>query len=146
MKSRVRESRTHGSVRGWHREVPVYSTLMGYFTREEDMLSMVFLKGYQWPFDVNKIFGGSSVIDLLAYQETILKGRRVYFDFTRNPGGKEVPFEKLSQEAYDYLKQAGALSGTPIERLRQMNEPAISYYQDYQVDLCHEKLEVAVCV
>ena len=26
MKSRVRESRTHGSVRGWHREVPVYST------------------------------------------------------------------------------------------------------------------------
>lgn len=27
MKSRVRESRTHGSVRGWHREVPVYSTM-----------------------------------------------------------------------------------------------------------------------
>ena len=27
MKSRVRESRTHGSVRGWHREVPVYSTV-----------------------------------------------------------------------------------------------------------------------
>lgn len=26
MKSRVRESRTHGSVRGWHREVPVYLT------------------------------------------------------------------------------------------------------------------------
>ena len=26
MKSRVRESRTHGSVRGWHYEVPVYST------------------------------------------------------------------------------------------------------------------------
>ena len=27
MKSRVRESRTHGSVRGWHREVPVYLTM-----------------------------------------------------------------------------------------------------------------------
>ena len=26
MKSRVRESRTHGSVRGWYREVSVYST------------------------------------------------------------------------------------------------------------------------
>ncbi len=26
MKSRVRESRTHGSVRGWYREVLVYST------------------------------------------------------------------------------------------------------------------------
>ena len=119
--------------------------LMDYFTREEDMLSMVFLKGYQWPFDVNKIFGGSSVIDLLVYQETILKGRRVYLDFTKNPGGKEIPFEKLSPEAYDYLKQAGALFGTPIERLRQMNEPAISFYKDHQVDLWHEKLEVAVC-
>ena len=29
MKSRVRESRTHGSVRGWHREMPVYSTEQG---------------------------------------------------------------------------------------------------------------------
>lgn len=35
MKSRVRESRTHGSVRGWHREVPVYSTAEGYFMFNE---------------------------------------------------------------------------------------------------------------
>ena len=26
MRSRMRKSRTYGSVRGWHREVPVYST------------------------------------------------------------------------------------------------------------------------
>lgn len=119
--------------------------LMDYFETEEEMLSMVFLKGYQWPFDVNKIFGGSSVIDLLVYQETILKGRKVYLDFTKNPGGGNIPFEKLSQEAYDYLKQAGALFGTPIERLRQMNEPAISFYQDHKVDLYQEKLEIAIC-
>lgn len=119
--------------------------LMDYFETEEEMLSMVFLKGYQWPFDVNKIFGGSSVIDLLVYQETILKGRKVYLDFTKNPGGGNIPFEKLLQEAYDYLKQAGALFGTPIERLRQMNEPAISFYQDHKVDLYQEKLEIAIC-
>ena len=119
--------------------------LMDYFETEEEMLSMVFLKGYQWPFDVNKIFGGSSVIDLLVYQETILKGRKVYLDFTKFPGGGNIPFEKLSQEAYDYLKQAGALFGTPIERLRQMNEPAISFYQDHKVDLYQEKLEIAIC-
>lgn len=119
--------------------------LMDYFETEEEMLSMVFLKGYQWPFDVNKIFGGSSVIDLLVYQETILKGRKVYLDFTKNSGGGNIPFEKLSQEAYDYLKQAGALFGTPIERLRQMNEPAISFYQDHKVDLYQEKLEIAIC-
>lgn len=119
--------------------------LMDYFETEEEMLSMIFLKGYQWPFDVNKIFGGSSVVDLLVYQETILKGRKVYLDFTKNPGSGNIPFEKLSQKAYDYLKQAGALFGAPIERLRQMNEPAIRFYQDHKVDLYQEKLEIAIC-
>lgn len=52
--------------------------LLDYFNELPDLLSMVFLKGYQWPFDVNKIFGGSSVIDLLVYQETVLKKRRVF--------------------------------------------------------------------
>ena len=119
--------------------------LLDYFERPEDMLSMIFLKGYQWPFDVNKIFGGSSVIDLLVYQETILRGRKVFLDFTRNPAGDEIPFEKLSGEAYDYLSQAGALFGTPIERLQKMNEPAIRFYLDHKVDLAKEPLEIAVC-
>ena len=42
----------------------------------------IFLKGYQWPFDVNKIFGGSSVIDLLVYQETVFKKNAEYFWIT----------------------------------------------------------------
>lgn len=37
MKSRVRESRTHGSVRGWHREVPVYSTSRGDYSENFDI-------------------------------------------------------------------------------------------------------------
>ena len=119
--------------------------LLDFYQDMGQMLSMVFLKGYQWPFDVSKIFGGSSVIDLLVYQETVLKGRKVYLDFTQNPGGGDIPFEKLSSEAYDYLKQAGALFGTPIERLKQMNEPAIAFYQDHQVNLYQEPLEIAVC-
>lgn len=119
--------------------------LMDYFRTPEEMLSMVFLKGYQWPFDVAKIFGGSSVIDLLVYQETILRGRRVWLDFTQNPGGTDIPFDRLSDECRDYLTQAGALFGTPIERLQKMNEPAILFYQDRHVDLWKEKLEIAVC-
>ena len=119
--------------------------LMDYFDTQEEMLSMVFLKGYQWPFDVAKIFGGSSVIDLLVYQETILKGRKVYLDFTKNPGEGEIHFEKLFPEAYEYLKQAGVLFGTPIQRLHQMNEPAISFYQDHLVNLYEEKLGIAIC-
>ncbi|WP_277406562.1 FAD-binding protein [Lacrimispora xylanisolvens] len=52
--------------------------LLDYFDSKEEMLSLLFLKGYQWPFDTNKIFGGSSIIDLLVYQETIIKKRRVF--------------------------------------------------------------------
>jgi succinate dehydrogenase / fumarate reductase flavoprotein subunit len=33
------------------------------------MLSSIFLKGYQWPFDVRKLSGGSSIIDILVYME-----------------------------------------------------------------------------
>ncbi len=53
----------------------------------------IFLKGYQWPFDTDKISGfGSSLIDLLVYREKEEKGRRVFLDFTRNVSwdGKDV--------------------------------------------------------
>ena len=48
-------------------------------------------------------------------------------------------------EAKEYLSQAGACFGTPIERLKHMNEPAILFYQDHHVDLFKERLEIAVC-
>ena len=123
--------------------------LLDYFNELPDLLSMVFLKGYQWPFDVNKIFGGSSVIDLLVYQETVLKKRRVFLDYRVNPGNlekdRDLPYASMIPEAKDYLSQAGACFGTPIERLKHMNEPAILFYQDHHVDLFKERLEIAVC-
>lgn len=123
--------------------------LLDYFNELPDLLSMVFLKGYQWPFDVNKIFGGSSVIDLLVYQETVLKKRRVFLDYRVNPGNlekdRDLPYASMIPEAKEYLSQAGARFGTPIERLKHMNEPAILFYQDHHVDLFKERLEIAVC-
>ena len=123
--------------------------LLDYFNEPPDLLSMVFLKGYQWPFDVNKIFGGSSVIDLLVYQETVLKKRRVFLDYRVNPGNlekdRDLPYASMIPEAKEYLSQAGACFGTPIERLKHMNEPAILFYQDHHVDLFKERLEIAVC-
>jgi len=118
--------------------------LTEYFTDAGTLLSMVFLKGYQWPFDVNKIFGGSSVIDLLVYRETILRGRRVFLDYRTNPCGNEIPYEALSEEAREYLWNAGAMSGTPIDRLERMNHPAVLFYRDHHVDLHTEMLEVAI--
>ncbi|MBQ3508091.1 MAG: FAD-binding protein, partial [Clostridia bacterium] len=106
-------------------------------------LGLVFLKGYQWPFDVRKI-DGSSRVDLLVAAE-IKKGNRIYLDYTRNPMGLEKGFDVLPTEAYDYLARSGALFGTPIERLERMNLGAIELYADHGIDLYTEYLEIAVC-
>ncbi|MBQ6874871.1 MAG: FAD-binding protein, partial [Lachnospiraceae bacterium] len=120
--------------------------LFEFFADEYEALSKVFLKGYQWPFDVKKAYDGSSVIDLLVYRETVLRKRRVYLDFTRNPFKSEsIAFERLHTEAYEYLNAAGACFGTPIERLEKMNAPAIELYASKGVDLRKDYLEIALC-
>lgn len=110
-------------------------------------LSMIFLKGYQWPFDIRKALGGSSLLDLLVYQETVLRQRRVFLDFRRNPVREELDFTQLSPEAHSYLTEAGVLFGTPIQRLKHMNLPAYQFYlqKNPRVDLETEMLEVDVC-
>ena len=106
----------------------------------------MFLKGYQWPFDSKKVLEGSSVIDLLVYRECVLKNRRVYLDFTKNPFGiTEIEYNKLSEEAFEYLSKAEACFGTPIERLEKMNAPAIELYKNKGLDISNEYLEIALC-
>lgn len=119
--------------------------LLDYFDDTYEMLNNVFLKGYQWPFDTSKVFGGSSVIDLLVYQECVLKKRRVFLDFQNNPGQDAIDYTQISVEAYEYLKQAGACFGTPIDRLKQMNQPAVDFYKEHGVDLSADLLEIAIC-
>ena len=106
-------------------------------------LGLIFLKGYQWPFDTRKT-DTSSKIDLLVAEE-IKKGNSVYLDFLHNPKGLEEGFDVLPEEAYAYLQKSGALFGTPIERLRKMNEGAIELYAAHGIDLCRERLRIAVC-
>ena len=111
------------------------------------LVSLVFLKGYQWPFDIRKARAGSSLIDLLVYRETVLRGRRVFLDFRRNPVQDTFDASALASEAHEYLARAGVLFGTPIQRLRRMNEPAYQFYlgKNPYVDLETEMLEVDVC-
>lgn len=111
------------------------------------LMSLVFLKGYQWPFDIRKARDGSSLVDLLVYRETVLRGRRVWLDFRRNPVHDELDPSALSPEAHDYLDRAGVLFGTPVERLRRMNDPAYQFYLEKNpyVDLERDMLEVDVC-
>ena len=118
--------------------------LMDFFTDAHDMLSKLFLKGYQWPFDVRKVAGGSSIIDILVYLETC-KGRKVYLDYRTNPADGEFSYDDLLPEAHEYLTRAGACFGTPIERLAHMNQPAIDFYRDKGVNLYTQPLEIALC-
>jgi len=114
-----------------------------YFDSPSAMNSMVFRKGYQWPFDARKIADGSSIVDILVYIETVLKGRRVFLDFRANPDGFRL--KDLSVEARTYLKNSHALLDTPIARLRKMNPGAIGLYRDHGIDIARTPLEIAVC-
>ena len=121
------------------------------FPDAKRLLTAVFRKGYQWPFDPRKVSDyGSSLVDLLVYQETVLNGRRVWLDYMHNPSvGEKAPgipdFSAVGEEAYEYLSRSGALQNTPIERLAHMNPAAIELYASHNIDLCSEYLEIAVC-
>jgi succinate dehydrogenase/fumarate reductase flavoprotein subunit len=124
--------------------------LNNYFPDMGKLSTAIFLKGYQWPFDPRKVYNyGSSLIDILVYQETVIKGRRVFLDFKENPSGfgilEDFSFDLLSEEAYKYLKKSKALFGTPIERLQKMNQPSIDLYKNNDIDISKEYLEIAVC-
>ncbi|MDP4223835.1 MAG: FAD-binding protein [Bacteroidota bacterium] len=110
----------------------------------------IFLKGYQWPFDSQKIKDhGSSLIDLLVFRETVERGRRVYVDYRNNPGWESAYIfrpELLDPVVREYLEKSGAMKLTPLERLEAMNKPALQLFQEHGIDLAKEPLEVAVCV
>ena len=119
------------------------------FPTMSKMATDIFLKGYQWPFDPQRIENlQSSLIDVLVFNET-QKGRRVFMDFRRNPIGnasmKKFDIKDLEPEAYDYLDKAGAFQATPIKRLAHMNPLAIDIYKENGIDLYKEPLEIAVC-
>jgi succinate dehydrogenase/fumarate reductase flavoprotein subunit len=124
--------------------------LTPYFDSPGKLLTAVFLKGYQWPFDPRKIKGQkSSFIDLLVYNEIYNKGRRVFLDYTKNPlcslKDGAFDFSLLEEEAYTYMANCDILFGTPIERLIKMNKPAYELYLSHGIDLKKDWLEISVC-
>ena len=115
----------------------------------------VFRKGYEWPFAPEKLcpIGSeegsfSSWVDIAVYRE-IVSGRRVFMDFTKDSAGVCVSGcvteAEVGEEAFSYLQNCHSLAGTPVERLRAMNEKAYQLYLDHGIDLEKEPLEVGVC-
>jgi len=128
----------------------VQEFLNPWFDSMSTLATDIFLKGYQWPFDWDKVLDlGSSIIDILVQSERINRGRRVFMDFRQNPvatdGLEEFRLEDLKPEALTYLQKSGATQPTPIERLAHMNQPSIDLYKEMGVDLWEEPLEVGVC-
>jgi len=121
-----------------------------YFPDMGKLATAIFLKGYAWPFDPEKAFDyGSSLIDILVYEETVVRGRRVFLDYRHSPRGAgklaEFDFGLLAPEARAYLEKSGALLSTPIARLLKMNRPAVDLFKFHGIDLRREPLEIAVC-
>ena len=116
--------------------------LREYFDNVTALEDAVFLKGYQWPFAAVHV-PGSSLIDLMVYVETEIRHRRVWLDYRTDPA--DLNIASLSQETRDYLEKSGCTGKTPLERLMQMNAPAVELYRAHGIDLAHEPLEIAVC-
>ena len=112
-----------------------------YYEDSNQLLQHTFLKGYEWPFDVDKCAGGSSLIDLFVFEETVIRGRRVFLDYREDP---EALQNGYPAEAYAYLSQADALDQTPVLRLKKLNEPAYRFYLAHGVDLMQEMLEIRI--
>lgn len=115
--------------------------LKDYFQDIHQAYSYVFLKGYQWPFSAERA-DESSAIDIAVHSET-KKGRKVYLDFRTNP--ENFDFDKISDEAKEYINSASCFAETPIERLERLNSKAIDVYLRQGIDLYREKLRISVC-
>lgn len=115
--------------------------LKDYFSDINEAYSNVFLKGYQWPFSFARE-EKSSQIDLAVHSE-MLKGRKVYLDYRKNP--EDFSFEKLSDEAKKYITDTDCFADTPIERLEKLNSKAIDVYLRQGIDLHKDMLRIAVC-
>lgn len=115
--------------------------LSDYFDDINEAYSYVFLKGYQWPFSYTRA-GESSLVDLAVHSETS-NGRRVYLDYRKNP--KSFDFEKLSDEAKEYIIATECMADTPIERLEKLNSKAIDVYLRQGIDIHTDMLRIAVC-
>lgn len=116
--------------------------LCDYYDDPEKLLLHVFRKGYEWPFDAGKLEGGSSLIDLFVFEETVVRGRRVFLDYREDPAalsGKRFP-----EEAFAYLSAADAQEGAPVDRLLSLNKPAYDFYLEHGVDLKEEMLEIRI--
>lgn len=118
--------------------------LRKYFPSFKKLSKAIFLKGYQWPFNSERIENyNSSLIDLAVHYETEILGNKVFLDFRNNP--KDYNHQELDEVVIKYLENADAIAEHPIERLQRLNPDAIDLYLKNGINLWEEPIEIAVC-
>lgn len=107
---------------------------------DKDLFNLIFLKGYEWPFDSKKV-KASSQIDLAVLEE-IKKGRQVYLDYRKNPQKFRL---SENSEAFIFWRKNDIKGDTPYKRLCALNKKAVDLYKSHNIDLSAEMLRIAVC-
>ena len=109
---------------------------------------IVFSKGASWPVSSEE---RSSIIDIAVSRE-IMSGQKVYLDYSRNPEGfkfANLPDdvkERYRSEIKTGLGEEARLAA-PLNRLREINPPAIEWLKERGIDLsAGDTVEVAPAV
>jgi succinate dehydrogenase/fumarate reductase flavoprotein subunit len=118
--------------------------LIDYFPDTRVMFNAIFLKGYQWPFNADRLKNwSSSLVDMAVFHEIFTRGRVVCLDYRQNPQGFDL--FHLPRFPKEYLARSNAMRGTPIGRLRALNPQAIQIFQENGIDLAREPIEISLC-
>jgi len=114
----------------------------GTITRE--IYLTLFQKGASWPVSFEH---KSHLIDIAVFKE-LRRGRKVYLDYSHNPRGLKL--EELSEvvdwyrkvKELNLLKQK-ELQKSPLQRLKKINSPIVSWFQERDIDLERgDKIEI----
>jgi succinate dehydrogenase/fumarate reductase flavoprotein subunit len=124
--------------------------LSPYFQDMATLAKTIFKKGDQWVFDAREVeYPGSSLIDLLVQREISRKGRRVFLDYSRNPGvtGPLTGFSlnQLEKKSFDYLRNSSATQMNPFQRLQNLSPQLVELFKGMDVNLAREYLEIGLC-
>ncbi len=114
------------------------------------LANTIFQKGGQWVFDPRTVnYPGASLIDLLVYREIVRKNRRVFLDYSRNPGVtgplKGFSLNQLDEKSLAYLKASSAALMNPFQRLQNLNPQLVEMFKGMEVNLAREYLEIGLC-
>ncbi|MFO7698059.1 MAG: FAD-binding protein [Anaerolineae bacterium] len=115
-------------------------------TSPGERLAVLFAKGASWPVSQRD---PSHQIDI-AVARAIAAGKQVFLDYTGNPDHLDVALLPDAIRAW-YSQEKGvpltsAEMGSPLQRLRAINLPSVTWLAERGVDLATDRLEIAPAV